>query len=126
MPAFYKIDRAHKLVLSTASGVFTLADALAHQDQLLADPAFDPAFSQLLDYTHVTKTELSTEDIRTLAVRSIFWSSSRRAILVSRDLEFGFARMFEMLRESEGEKGIRVFRNLDEALEWILDASPSA
>jgi hypothetical protein len=28
--------------------------------------------------------------------------------------------MFEILRENAGEKGIRVFRNLDDALEWIL------
>jgi hypothetical protein len=29
--------------------------------------------------------------------------------------------MFETLREGMGEKGIRVFRNLDDALEWVLD-----
>ena len=44
----------------------------------------------------------------------------RRAIYVTRDIEYGFARMFEMLRENAGEKGIRVFRNLDDALTWIF------
>ena len=28
--------------------------------------------------------------------------------------------MFEELRDTMGEKGIRVFRNLDEALDWIF------
>lgn len=28
--------------------------------------------------------------------------------------------MFEMLRENLGDEGIRVFRRLDDALEWIL------
>jgi hypothetical protein len=28
--------------------------------------------------------------------------------------------MFEILREAAGEHGIRVFRNLDEALDWVL------
>lgn len=28
--------------------------------------------------------------------------------------------MFAMLRESEGETGIRVFSNLEEALDWIF------
>jgi len=120
MPAFYKIDKEHRVVLSTASGIFDLTAALAHQDQLLADPDFDPSYSQLLDYSHVTDVRIDTNDVRKLAERSVFWPCSRRAIYVTRDIEYGFARMFEMLRENAGEKGIRVFRNLDEALTWIF------
>jgi hypothetical protein len=125
MPAFYKIDKPHRLVMSTASGVFDLAAALAHQDQLLRDPDFDPAYSQLLDFTHISKIEISPEDVRKLAERSIFWPSSRRAILVGNDLEFGFARMFEILRENAGEMGIKVFRNLDDALAWVFATDTS-
>ncbi len=120
MPAFYKIDKEHRVVLSTASGVFDLAAALAHQDQLLVDPDFDPSYSQLLDYSHVTEVRIDTNDVRKLAERSVFWPCSRRAMYVTRDIEYGFARMFEMLRENAGEKGIRVFRNLDDALTWIF------
>jgi hypothetical protein len=120
MPAFYKIDKEHRMVLSTASGVFDLAAALAHQDQLLADPDFDPSYSQLLDYSHVTDVRIDANDVRKLAERSVFWPCSRRAMYVTRDIEYGFARMFEMLRENAGEKGIRVFRNLDDALTWIF------
>jgi hypothetical protein len=120
MPAFYKIDKEHRVVLSTASGVFDLAAALAHQDQLLADPDFDPTYSQLLDYSHVTDVRIDANDVRKLAERSVFWPCSRRAMYVTRDIEYGFARMFEMLRENAGEKGIRVFRSLDDALTWIF------
>jgi hypothetical protein len=120
MPAFYKIDKEHRVVLSTASGVFDLVAALAHQDQLLADPEFDPSYSQLLDYSHVTEVKIDANDIRKLAERSVFWPCSRRAMYVTRDIEYGFARMFEMLRENAGEKGIRVFRNLDDALTWVF------
>jgi hypothetical protein len=35
-------------------------------------------------------------------------------------MHLGAARVFESLRGISGEKGIRVFRDLDEALEWIL------
>jgi hypothetical protein len=45
---------------------------------------------------------------------------SRRAFVGTTDLTYGYARMFEMLREGSGEQGIRVFRNLDDALEWVL------
>jgi hypothetical protein len=120
MPAYFRIEKNKRLVMSTLSGVFTLADGLAHQEKLLKDLDFDANFSQLLDCTHVTKLELGPDDVRRLAQRSIFSPDSRRAILVSNDLVFGFARMFVMFREASGEKGIRIFRDLDEALYWVL------
>ena len=126
MPAFYKVDKERHLVMSSASGVVTFADLLAHQEKLLADPDFSPDFSQLWDLVHVTKVELTTEELRRLSERSIFSSASRRAILASSDLVFGLSRMFEIFRETLGEKGIRVFRNLDDALDWVLAKNSTA
>jgi hypothetical protein len=126
MPAFYKIDKEHKLVMSTASGAFTMADVLAHQEKLLNDPDFDPGFSHLMDFTQITKLELEANEVRTVAQRSIFSPDSRRAILANTDHVFGVGRMFEMLRESFGAKGIRVFRNLDDALDWVLAKNTTA
>ncbi len=126
MPAFYKIDKQNRLVMSTASGTITMAEALDHHQKLRADPDFDPTFSQLLDVSHVTKIQINTEDIRRLAHAAIFSPTSRRAILVSSDTAFGLARMFELLRETAGDTGIEVFRNLDEALAWVLARTASA
>jgi hypothetical protein len=123
MPAFYKIDKERKLVMSTGSGVLTLADPLEHQKQLQKDPDFERSFSQLLDFTNVTDVELSAEEIRRLAQTTIFSANSRRAFLVNSDLKFGLARMFAVFRETFGETGIRVFRNLDDALDWVLGRS---
>jgi hypothetical protein len=120
MPTFYKIDKERKLVMTTYSGVLTIAEALGHQEKLPKDPDFDPSFSQLFDVTHVTDVQLTAEDVRLLARATVFSPDSRRAILVDSDLKFGLARMFEELRDTMGEKGIRVFRNLDEALDWIF------
>jgi hypothetical protein len=120
MPAFYKIDKERKLVMSSATGVFNKAVALDHQNRLLADPDFDPSYSQLMDYTHVTQIDLSAADVGLLAVRNVFSPDSRRAFLVPNDLAFGFARMFEIIRENAGERGIRIFRTLEEALDWVL------
>jgi len=123
MPVFYKIDKAHKLVLTTGSGIFDLAAAFAHQDQLLKDPDFDPVYSQLLDFSHVTSVDFSADDVRQIAKRSVFWSCSRRAIFVKDDLLFGLATLFELLRKNAGEKGVRVFRSLNDALDWIIEGN---
>jgi hypothetical protein len=120
MPAFYKIDKERKLVLSTGSGVLTREDLLGHQERLSRDPDFHPDFSQLSDFTHITKTELTPADVRLAAEKSIFSPHSRRAMVVKDDLQFGLARMFEIHRDLAGETGIRVFRNIDEALDWIF------
>jgi hypothetical protein len=120
VPAYYKIDKERKIVMSTASGVVTTADALAHRAKLLKDPDFDPSFSQLLDLMHVATFKVSIDDVRMLAQRSVFSPDSRRAILVKNDFAFGASRVFEMLRDNSGERGIRVFRKLDDALDWVL------
>jgi len=121
MPAFHKIDVKHKLVMTTTAGVFNLADGLAHQDQILKDPDFDPSYSQLINFTNASEVELSADDVRRLADRRVFWPCARRTILMADDLGFGFARMFEMLREDAGDNNIRVFRSLETTpIEWIL------
>ncbi|HXE36355.1 MAG TPA: hypothetical protein VN087_20745 [Verrucomicrobiae bacterium] len=126
MPFSYKIDKGRKMVMSTGYGVFTLDDALAHQEKLRKDHDFDPSYCQLMDFTHVTKLDLRAEDVRRLAEASIFAHDSKRAILATSDTAFGFARMFEILRTTRGEKGIQAFRNLDDALDWVLakDTAP--
>lgn len=107
-------------MLSSATGSFNKEDALGHQNRLRADPDFDPTFSQLMDFTHVTQVLLTPADVKQLAISNIFSKESRRAFLVANDLEFGLARMYEILRENAGERGIRVFRSLEEALDWVL------
>ena len=120
MAAYFRIDKERKLVMTTAAGVFTFVDGLAHQDRLMTDPDFDPSFSQLMDLTHVTKIEMGSEDVSRLAQRSVFAPDARRAILVNCDVVFGLAQKFVAFRESLGEKGLRVFRSIDEALSWVL------
>jgi len=120
MPAFYKIDRDRQLVLSSGTGILNKTEALALQNRLLADSDFDPSFSQLLDFTHITQFDFTAADVHQLALHSIFSVDSRRAILVPNDLGFGLGRMYGILREAAGERGIRVFRELEDALDWVL------
>jgi hypothetical protein len=125
MPVFYKIDKERRIVLSSGSGVLTLADAKAHQQRLSNDPDFDPCFSQIADFTQFSQFDLSSEDIRQMAEMSLFSPQSRRAFIVPNDFAFGLARMFQILRDIAGEQGIHVCRSLEEALDWVLSKSTS-
>jgi hypothetical protein len=120
VPASYQIDKAQRLVISTASGFLTAADLSGHQRRLLGDPDFDPSCSQIFDCTAVTGIDFNAEDVGALAARTIFSPHSRRAILVTTDEQYGLFLMFKMIREAYGEHGIRVFRNREEAIRWAL------
>ena len=127
MPSEYQIDQAQGLVLSRAWGALSRADLMDHGQQLRKDARFKPHYRQLWDFTEITKSELSYAELSAMAKVNVFAPTSRRAILAPVDVVFGMARMFQMLRESEGETGIRVFRKRSEALRWLetgVDPAP--
>jgi len=119
VPFIYKIDKEHRVVLSTGSGALTLDDFLTHQRRLLEDPDFDPSYSQLADFTQVTQLSPVPGGVERIAQKDVFSATSRRAIVVKNDLQYGFARMFQIHRDLSGER-IRVFRSIDEALDWVF------
>lgn len=120
MPVGYKIDKEHKLVMSTAYGAVTREDIFFHQQRLAADPDFSPNFSQLADFTRMAKLEFNAADIVSFATKTIFAPEARRAIIAPDDEAFGLARMFEILRDTRGESGVRVFRTMEEGFDWIF------
>jgi hypothetical protein len=120
MPVKSVIDHERKLVISTAWGVLTAAEAFSHRDGLASDPEFRPEYDQLIDFTATTKIQMDAENLRSLAQRNFFSSSSRRAVLVNSNVAFGIARMLVTFRELAGAKEeMGIFRDHDEAMRWI-------
>jgi len=110
------------MVTSTGWGHLTFAEMKAHQDQLRSDVAFVPKFDQLIDTTGVTQLDISPEEFKMLARRSLFFSpSSRRAWIATYPLILGMGPLIEAYREVIGaEKDqLHVFYNHNEALEWL-------
>ena len=123
MPYFYKIDKNHRVVLSTASSAFSFEDFRSHQETLANDPDFDPRYAQIADFSHVTRFDLSHLEIEQMARGSIFDPHARRAIIAPDDEGYGYGLIYESLRKATGATGIGVFRILDEALDWALGRS---
>jgi len=119
MPAEYRFDVRHNLVLSYCVGPLIYDDMLNHQRRLREDPAFLPTMNQLADFGAVTELHLASAGVRQLSEASFFSATSRRAILVDdRDVLYGLARMFEILRD-RGPEQISIFRNYPEAIAWL-------
>ncbi len=119
MPETYLIDTQRGVIFSKGTGVFTYADFCEHMARMRADPRFRPDFKQLVDCRTATAIDLTGEQVSELAGRSILSVGTRRAFVVSNDLQFGLTHMFAAYRENRGEKDARVFREMRDALAWL-------
>jgi hypothetical protein len=125
MPADFYIDVTREMVFSKAIGVLGVTDCLDHMNRLQGHPQFRPEMNQIIDFCSVTEANLSHSELSFLARRTIFSARSRRAFVVASDLDFGLSRVFGTYRELQGEPGIRVFREMTQAMSW-LDISVAA
>ena len=128
MPAQHYIDNSMKLITTTWIGRATdseLIDALAkYQRDIRSRPEYY-SYDEILDFSTASSLELSHEGIRTLAHMAVTTDvqevRTRLAIIVNSPLAFGLGRMYEAYRDlvPGGVKKVRVFRNNDDALQWI-------
>jgi len=127
MPVQYIIHKELRLVVSTAWGRVTFAEARAHQKRLQDDPDFHPEFNQFLDATDVTALDITAEEAQTLGRNSPHFAPvSRRAWLAANPFVFGMGRMIGIYREiAGGTEQFRVFNDREQALKWLgIDALP--
>jgi hypothetical protein len=97
---------------------------------LLAHPDWHGAANVLVDYRESDFTELSKIEMERIS-KSIVeianeFGGARAAIVVSREVDFGIVRMWEMSTGDAILFAFRVFRSIDEARAWIdAESSPS-
>jgi hypothetical protein len=63
MPIEYTIDIPRRFILTTASGEVTAPEVMNHQNRLMRDPFFDPTFSQLVDFSSVTRVAIPSPSL---------------------------------------------------------------
>jgi hypothetical protein len=120
MPFSSVIDASRHLVVTTATGDLTGDEGIACCTHLKERADFDPAFNQLIDFTHATRFDATTAQLRTIATQPLFSAASKRAIVATKPTIFGLARMFESYRgASDLGEHVMVFREMREALEWL-------
>ena len=115
----YTIDKESHLVTTTAWGTLTADQVLEHQRKLQNDPAFDPDFSQLADFTLVVLMQMDSKTVMELSDLVVFSAKSRRAFIADNPFHYGMARMFAAFHKLNGEDQIQVFTTRDEALRWL-------
>jgi len=119
MPCEFLIDTDRRLVISRGTGTFRYADFLEHMEKLGPDPRFRPQFDHVVDCRKFELVDLTFTQVEEMGRQSIFAATSRRAFVVSSDIQFGLSRMFATFREVKRGQVTMVFRDMREATDWL-------
>jgi hypothetical protein len=126
MPITVRVDKEAGIRFNEVSGDVTLDEILSVLRGLYEKPNFDPNLNVLWDMRDANVGAISFEEAKYISdFAGSHWGTSgrsRAAFVVSRDLHYGVARMFEQLLESRSPNEVMVFRDYDEALSWLTEA----
>jgi hypothetical protein len=100
-------------------------ELLAHVRILTADPRFARDFRQLADLRDVTDVQITASTIREMVKLNPFGAGARRAVVVTNDVVFGMARMYQILTDESPDE-LQIFRKVDDALQWLWIADAKA
>ena len=105
--------------------MLTNRELLAHVRALAVDRRFARNFNQLADLRDVTDLQVTAATIREMVKLNPFGTSARRALVVTSDVVFGMARMYQILLEESSYK-FEIFREVDQAFQWLGIAEAKA
>jgi hypothetical protein len=130
MPFNYVIDVPANLIRETWVGAVSLENLFESCKLEWADPAYRKEMSMLSDF-RAAKLEVSHEELRGFVdFMGRQEAVQRHAIVVSRQVGFGVARMYTSLSEASSPywNSLRVFFDFAEAERWVAmtpgEASP--
>ena len=115
-----RVDPCRRLVVITCSGAVGVAQILALQQRLPADPAFEPSYSLLFDGRAAELEDFAGEPVRRLIGESPFGATSRRAFVVRHSAAYAVLQIHQAYSDMLSRGGpLRVFRDLDAATDWL-------
>jgi len=121
VPVSYDIDKDARLIRTRCYGDVTLSEVLSHFRVLKDDPERPDRLDVLLDLSEMTSSP-TADQIRSASDGPKAMQGLLRfgncAIMASRDVIFGMARMWAVFVEPLFTE-VRVFRSSTEAVVWL-------
>lgn len=119
MPISHRIDSTKKVVYTTFEGEITEQQFVRHAKEVSSDPKLDGSFVELIHAETSSMSGVTSSGVREAAdVLRASTGIRKIGILASRDIEFGLARMIQLL-VAESLVEIRAFREQAEAMSWL-------
>jgi len=126
----FSIDLEIRLIRLEGSGRVTDEDMLECVKAMRSDSRLEPDMNTLSDMRGI-EVGFTSQGVRRLVDVMRMTAEKRKAakaaIVVSADVAFGMGRMLEILSDERVEPRFRIFRDFDEAREWLgSDSLPPA
>ena len=126
MPIHFYIDETKKLT------IFKPIDVLQYDEVISAVKSFyegQPTENVLWDLTDITRIQLTSEQVETIASFSLRSDGTRpkgkTAFVATEDVAFGLSRMFGTLSEvKEVPIQVSIFRSMEKAYQWLSEENP--
>jgi hypothetical protein len=92
-------------------------------DLLLSHEKWKPGTAFLLNHSELNAGPLTVDDVHYIAEVRVRpraqFGQAKCAVLVSRDLEYGLTRMWEVFIDGKWDAIVEIFRSRDEAISWL-------
>jgi hypothetical protein len=124
MSVQHTISCAKRTIFITGSGDLNRAMLRDLFRKITTDPAFDPSFDTIADFSDVVYLDLNVADIRSLVERTMSKDirSGRFAIITGTDQgRYSLGVYFSVLAEGVSDTRQRIFRTADEAHNWLAN-----
>lgn len=122
-----RIDSEANLRIHTMSGRVTREELTAKLREIYTTPGFQPDMNSLWDCRAADFSAVQAADIQ--LIRDLVeehWGTagkSRSALIVATDLDFGISRIYEFYVEDTSTNQVRVFRDYEEAYDWVTSSA---
>jgi len=122
MPYSLRVDPGERFVEAKATGILSQAEVLGGIRDIVNHPEFGVDYSVLVDLTELRDLPIFGADVRerTELDKSLEhrFGKAKFAIVATRDLFFGLARMYELLMDDSSIE-VQTFRELEQAQAWL-------
>ena len=118
-------DRALGYVRASQRGDFSTGEEGAFLDEIFEAPFWEPGLPLLIDYSSIPMEPISNRELEStskqLSEHREQLGKSRLALLCRTDVQFGLGRQFQMISMGRIDGEMRIFRDEDAAVEWLLE-----
>jgi hypothetical protein len=108
-------------VFAKAAGVVTIDELMRARRALATNPEFDRSFPVIADLRGVRDFAFGLRELESFAAVTKAQRSKITAMVVSNPVEYGFARMFQTLRENADYPTGEIFHDMGSALRWVRE-----
>ena len=124
MAISYTVDARHRIVWATFFESVTTDEMRQYFAAVERDGGHDPSFAHVVDWRDLASlpSEFEVHELAQLILMSVARRGglNRRALLVRPGVQYGVARMLQiLLDETDGLAELQLFADLESAREWV-------